>query len=250
MLRPTEVDSPDGGKTTLSYSPTQVGQQSYQTLSVHSGTEVQLDGYGRQSRAEVANGQGGNPWYQTDTCYDANGNPTFSSYPYQGLGFSGTSKSCSSAGDTKTYDVLGRVTSIVRANGENRSFTYLGRARKFVDENGVTRISQVDGLGRIAVVCEISSNSGMPNSGSPASCGTDIAGTGFTTTYSYALATPTTTITQGAQTRTFQTDWLGRSTLVQEPELRPDDVAATPTTLRALWSHESAQRPTSRTPQS
>ena len=215
MLRPTEMDSPGGGKTTYSYSPTQVGQKTYQTSSIYSDTETQYDSYGRTSRTEVANGQSGNGYYQTDTCYDGNGNAAFTSYSYQGSGF-GASKVCSGVGDTKTYDVLGRVTSVGRANNESRSYTYLGRATKYVDENNVTRISQVDGLGRTTIVCEISSNalSGV----SPTSCGTNIAGTGFVTSYSYALARPTTTITQGAQTRTFQTDWLGRSTSVQEPE--------------------------------
>jgi RHS repeat-associated protein len=180
------------------------------------------------SRTAVANGQSSNAWYQTDTCYDTNGNSIFSSYPYQGGGLSGTNKSCTVAGannvsstvsgDTYTYDVLGRVTTLVRANGETRNYTYQGRATKSIDENGVTRISQVDGLGRTTVVCEISSNSSMPGSGSPVSCGTDIAGTGFTTTYSYDLANHKTTITQGVQTRVFQTDWLGRPISVQEPE--------------------------------
>jgi RHS repeat-associated protein len=217
MLRPTEIQYPDGGQATWSYSPTTTTKNTYQTASVYGTTETQLDGYGRLSRTETANGQSGNSWYQTDTCYDANGNAAFASYPYQGTGF-GASKICSGSGDTSTYDALGRITSIVRANGETRSYTYLGRAAKSVDENGVTRISQVDGLGRTTVVCEISSNGSMPGSGAPVSCDTDIAGTGFTTNYSYALATPTTTITQGAQTRVFQTDWLGRPTLVQEPE--------------------------------
>ncbi|MGO9776165.1 MAG: hypothetical protein ACLPM3_06225, partial [Terracidiphilus sp.] len=93
-------------------------------------------------------------------------------------------------------------------------------AVKSVDENLVTRISQVDGLGRTTIVCEISSNSSMPGSGSPVyGCGgTDIAGNGFVTTYSYTLAPPQTRIAQGEQTRTFQSDWLGRPTSVTEPE--------------------------------
>lgn len=56
----------------------------------------------------------------------------------------------------------------------------------------------------------------MPGSGSPVSCGLDIAGTGFLTTDAYVAGQ--TTVTQGAQTRIFKTDWLGRSTSVQEPE--------------------------------
>ncbi len=214
LLRATEIEYPDGGETTFSYSPT-VTIASIPAISAMAETEY--DGYGRLSRVETANGQAGNGYYQQDTCYDANSNAIFKSYRYQGSGF-GAGKVCSGAGDTTTYDVLGRVTSVVRANGETRSYTYLGRAKKSVDPNGVTRISQLDGLGRMTIVCEISSNGSMPGSGSPTSCGTDIAGMGFTITYSYALATPTTTITQGAQMRVFQYDWLKRPILVQEPE--------------------------------
>jgi YD repeat-containing protein len=217
MLRLTETSFPDGGESTFSYSPTQLGQHVYQSSTVYSDTETQLDGYGRKSRLEIANGQSSNPWYQTDTCYDGNGNASFSSYRYQGSGFSG-GKVCSGSGDVTSYDVLGRITEVVRANGETRNYSYSGRATKSTDENGVTRISQIDGLGRPITSCEISSNSTMPGSGSPVSCGTDIAGTGFITSYSYALATGITTTTQGAQTRTFQSDWLGRPILVQEPE--------------------------------
>lgn len=217
MLRPTETDFPDGGKVTLSYSPRQLGQQVYQSASVFSDSETQYDGYGRPSRAAIANGQSGNSWYQRDTCYDGNGNVAFSSYAYQGMGFN-ASKVCTGNGDSYTYDVLGRLTSVTRANGESISYTYHGRATQIMDQNGVTRISQSDGLGRPTNVCEISSNSNMPGSGSPVSCGTDIAGTGFTTSYSYLLATGTTTVQQGGQTRTFQTDWLGRPTIVTEPE--------------------------------
>jgi RHS repeat-associated protein len=213
MLRPTETDFPDGGKTTSSYLPTQVSQQLYQSSSVFSDTETQLDGYGRASRIAVANGQSGNSWNQKDICYDANGNASFSSYAYQGTGL-GAAKVCSGAGDSYTYDVVGRLKTVTRANGESRSYTYTGRATQVIDENGVTRISQVDGLGRLTTVCEISS---MPGKGA---CGTDISGTGFVTNYSYTLATHTTTVTQGVgvQTRTFQTDWLDRTTSVTEPE--------------------------------
>jgi RHS repeat-associated protein len=116
--------------------------------------------------------------------------------------------------------VLGRLKTVTRGDGETQSYTYKGRATQVVDENSVTRISQVDGLGRPSIVCESSSNTLLPlGSPGPISCGTDITGaTGYTTTYSYSLATGTTTVTQGSQTRTFQTDWLGRTTSVTEPE--------------------------------
>jgi RHS repeat-associated protein len=216
MLRPTQATFPDGGKWTWSYSPTTATKEIYQTSTAYSTVESELDGYGRQSRAFLSNGQSTNPWYQQDVCLDGNGNPSYVSHPYQGSG-TGSTKQCSgSFGDVYSYDVLGRITEIARADG-NKIFTYNGRASEITDENGVKRIAQVDGLGRPTIVCEISS-SNLPPSDTPSSCGTDIAGTGYRTTYSYALATGTTTVTQGAQTRRFQTDWLGRTTSTNEPE--------------------------------
>jgi RHS repeat-associated protein len=217
MLRLTEALYPDEGKTLWSYTPTTVTADIYQTSNIYSTAETQVDGYDRLSRTVLSNGQSSDPWYQQDSCYDANGNVSFVSYAYQGTGL-GESKVCSGAGTSYTYDVLGRVTSVTQSDSETRSYTYSERATQFTDENNVKRISQVDGLGRTTIVCEISSNNSMPGSGSTAGCGTDISGTGFATSYSYTLATPTTTITQGPQTRTFQTDWLGRTTSVTEPE--------------------------------
>lgn len=189
----------------------------YHNTSVYADRETLYDGYGRLSRIANANGQSTNPWYQVDTCYDSSGRVNFTSYRYQANGFAST-KVCSNAGDSYTYDALNRVKTITHSDGSKIQYSYTGRATKIIDENGVTRISQVDGLGRTTIVCEISSNTDSFTHTSPASCGTDISGTGFTTTYSYALPTHTTTVTQGQQTRTFQTDWVGRSVSVSEPE--------------------------------
>ena len=213
----TEFDYPDGGKRAYGYQAEPTSIYQYQNSSVYTDTEIEQDGYGRSSRAALSNGQSSNPWYQQDTCYDANGNLSFQSYAYQGNGWS-TGKLCSGSGDSYTYDVLGRVLTLTHGDGTRITTSYSGRASHRTDENGVSRISQIDGLGRTTVVCEISSNNSMPGSGQPTSCGTDITGTGFTTTYSYALATGTTTVTQGAQTRTLQNDWLGRPVSVTEPE--------------------------------
>jgi len=216
FLRPTEIDNPDGGKTTYGYSPTQTSVYGYQNSSVHTDTELLVDGLGRPSRIAVANGQGSNPWYQVDACYDSVGNLSFSPYVYQGNGW-GTGQ-CSTAGDTFSHDALGRLTKMTHSDGTSVNYLYVGRATQITDENGVIRIVQVDGTNRPTAVCEISSNSSMPGSGSPSSCGMDIAGTGFLTTYSYSLSNHQITLTQGAQSRVFQTDWVGRPILVREPE--------------------------------
>lgn len=217
MLRPTEVDYPDNGKTTYAYTPLQTSR--YRTMSA--GTEdleTLVDAYGRTRRVAIANGQSGNGWYIQDTCYDADGNVGFRSYSYQAASTTG-SPACSGVGDSYTYDALGRVLVVQHGTSPTTqtTTTYLGRTTKTVDENGVTKLTQIDGLGRISAVCEITSTQ-LPNSDPPVSCGMDITGTGYLTTYTYDMVNHTTTITQGGQQRVFQTDWLGRPTSVQEPE--------------------------------
>lgn len=217
MLRLKEVDYPDTGKTVLNYSsPTQTGTYTYQTATTSTDTEVFYDGMGRQIRVAVNNGQATNPWYEIDTCPNATGLTSFTSYPYQSSSNT-NSEVCSGAGDTITYDALGRLQSVSRGDGLSTTFAYTSRASQVTDENGVSRISQVDGLGRTKTVCEISSHT-LPPSDSPVNCLLDRTGTGYLTTYVYDDANLKTTITQGVQTRVFQSDWVGRPLLIQEPE--------------------------------
>jgi RHS repeat-associated protein len=211
------VNYPDGGSESVNYTPNQTGDFRAMNASESAQTQTLYDSYGRLSRVAVYNGQGTNPWYQTDYCYDDDGRLYFKSYQYQGTGW-GTPQVCSGAGDTYAYDSLGRLIQIFHGDGTAITYAYTGRATQVTDENGVSRISQVDGLGRTTAVCEISSNSSMPGSGSPVNCGLDRSGTGFLTTYTYSLAGHTTTVNQGGQTRTFQTDGVGRTVSVAEPE--------------------------------
>lgn len=208
-----------GEKTFHQLSTVERSWTDHQNASAFAYTDPLVDNYGRSSRTAVLNGSSSSPFYLQDTCYDANGNVSFQSYRYQG-GTAGnpwsTPKVCSGSGDAYTYDALGRVKSITHADGTNIQYSYTGRATKVTDENGVSRITQEDGLGRTTAVCEVSNNSLQGDSPSP--CGLDIAGTGYLTTYSYDLANHKTTITQGVQQRVFQTDWLGRTILTQEPE--------------------------------
>lgn len=217
-LRPTQVLYPDNGKTTYGYSQNQTSIYKYQNSGTHTDTEVLVDGYGRQSRVAIANGQSTNPWYQQDTCYDANGNVGFTSYRYQGTGLGAPPVCSGSGGDTFSYDALHRL--IKTTHGDNTVVTqsYTGTATETTDENGVRRIVSTMAPGLIGAVCEISSNSTMPGSGSPVNCNMNISGTGFLTSYAYDFVNHKVTITQGGQSRIFQNDWAGRPILVQEPE--------------------------------
>jgi len=217
LLRPRIVSAPDGGQATYTYGTNQAGI-SFKMDGTHNTDQESLyDGYGRLSRTLVYNGQTSNPYYLADYCYNAVGLLQFKSTRYSSTGFN-SAKQCSGAGDTFIYDALGRPANVVHADGSSTAYTYFSRAAKRVDSPGSAKIIQFDLLGRLAAVCELSSNSSMPASGYPAPCGTDIAGNGFLTNYAYDLSNHKVTVTQGAQARVFQTDAAGRKILVQEPE--------------------------------
>ena len=210
MLRPTQIDYPDGGSTTYSYTlnPTEIHIQRAMNGSTSADSQVTLDPYGRISVIAVQ--KDANDWYEVTYCYDADGRLSFKSYP--ALNQTG----CSIPGDTYTYDALGGVTKITHADGSYQSFSYNGRATKWTNEAGsVTRITEVDGVGRPTAVCEVTSVA-LTGSGSPTNCGLGFGDTGYLTTYSYSGTT--TTVTQGDQTRVFETDELGRPILTEEPE--------------------------------
>jgi YD repeat-containing protein len=210
LLRPTEIDYPDGGITIASYNPLGSGVYHYMNASTHTNTQTSLDNFGRLNWVAVQNASGG--YYWNNYCYGGNGNVQYVAYRFT----SGTIVCSGAGGDTYTYDTLGRVLTITHGDGSTVNYGYTGRATQVTDENGVSRIVQVDGLGRPTAVCEISSTAlaGV----APVNCGLDITGTGFLTTYAYSTDTSAgnalkTVVTQGAQTRAFETDWLGRTTV-------------------------------------
>lgn len=163
-----EVDSPDHGVTSFSYAPT---SKTTSTLidSRWATTVETADGFGRPSRSSVSNGQNGAPSYQQDTCYNSNGQVQSVSLPYAGTGDMPTN--CS--GTQYTYDALGRPKTVTNADGTTQ-YNYTGRATQTIDVNGRQKITQVDGLGRLTAVCEVSSQNVVGSS--PQNCGLDISG--------------------------------------------------------------------------
>jgi RHS repeat-associated protein len=216
--RPTEVDVTSGGttlsKTTYSYWPTngKTAVVSYQSGSVSSESDTFYDVYGRTIRSAIQSGSG---WYVSDICYDGNGRVSFQSYPYSASSLG--AEVCVGLGDTYSYDALGRTKSVVHGDPSSTSvsYTYLGAATETTNENSVSHLSQVDALGRLKIVCEVS---GATLSGvAPTSCGTQISGTGFVTSYAYSTGN-TVSVTQGTQSRLFYYDGLGRLATKVESE--------------------------------
>jgi len=219
LSRLTQTTTPEGGLTTFSYTPTQTSTTTKMNSTQSSDQETFMDGYGRTKRVAIANGAG---WYLTDYCYDAAGLLQYQSEPYYSSSQNPTGTACSSSvAKQYTYDALERRTQIASPDGSTITLTYNGRAVQSSSSNGVSRITQYDLLGRVSSVCELSSGTnlaGLVADKTPANCGADLSGSGFLTQYAYDLSAHKTTITQGAQTRIFQTDAAGRTIYTLEPE--------------------------------
>ncbi|MGB9144549.1 MAG: hypothetical protein WCC14_01890, partial [Acidobacteriaceae bacterium] len=157
-----------------------------------------------------------------DTTYDPDGRKSTVSNPY-----CTTKPSASTSGTTTySYDGLSRVIQVTNPDGTTATNTYAGRAVLSADEgNGtdrIERITQKDALGRLIDVCEITGTAEEGTSGTPASCGLDLAGTGFLTTYGYDASNgpldAVTSVTQGAESRSFTYDSLGEILSATNPE--------------------------------
>ncbi|HEU5233725.1 MAG TPA: RHS repeat-associated core domain-containing protein [Terriglobales bacterium] len=228
LRRLTETDYPSSfGKSVTTYTDTPLAvsvERTRQIDATHStDVIVHYDGAGQEISRTTANGES-TPWDRVDTCYDGSGRIKFSSYPYQ-IASSTTAPNCAGNGDSLVYDALGRIKSITHSDGSAVSTTYTGRATDVKDEgNGtrlVERISQVDGLGLLRYVCEITGQSQQgisPSPCTPPSTTLDISGTGFLTSYSYSALGDLQTVSQGALSRSFQYDSLSRLTQSNNPE--------------------------------
>jgi RHS repeat-associated protein len=229
MLRTTQINYPDTGQTNFTYpTPNDVDITELNNYGAPNRLSyLVVDGVGRTIRQAVTNGES-IPYDEADTCYDGLGRVSFKSYPFQDSGPFTTSRSCGSPelGDSSAYDALNRTTSVTHSDGSTVNTSYTGRATSVQDEgNGtqrVQRISQVDGLNRLASVCEVTSTTlavGITGSTAPAACGQDIAATGFLTTYAYDALDDLTSVAQGPlNARTFVYDSLSRLTSSANPE--------------------------------
>jgi YD repeat-containing protein len=119
------------------------------------------------------------------------------------------------------YDALGRKTQTTLPDGAVSAITYAGNATEVTDPfNGTTyvqHIQQVDGLGRLTNVCELSSS--PLGSSSPTSCGLAIGGTGYLTTYTYDAQGNMLNVNQHGLSRAFSYDALSRLTQSLNPEV-------------------------------
>jgi RHS repeat-associated protein len=221
-----EVDYPDGGKTTYCYNDSTFNaatpSPSVTTSSAITSTTnvlnlVAVDGLGHTARIQLESDPDCATGLRTDTTYDGFGRTRTVSNPYCSTGDSTYGLT------TFVYDALGRVTQTTRPDNNTELTTYTGRATQVQDEgNGaqrVTRVSQIDGLGRLASVCEVSGTTLLGITPTPAACGEDIAATGFLTSYQYDSLDNLKQVTQGGlNARSFTYDSLSRLGTATNPE--------------------------------
>jgi RHS repeat-associated protein len=220
--RLTQVDypPPNGGETTYAYNDAAPSPSVTISKEISPGnwlTTVSVrDGMGHAVETETTSDPAGTDYVATT--FDGLGQVLTVTNPYR-------STSDPTYGlTTYAYDGLGRTTSVTHPGGSVVNTTYTGRATEVADEgNGsynVTRISQVDGLGRLVSVCEVDGSSMAVGGGAtPVACGQDIAATGFLTTYGYDALGDSTAVSQsGLNSRTFAYDSLSRLITADNPE--------------------------------
>ena len=204
------------GSTTISYSDTPGSIAVQYTKKQDANTSITttslFDGLARPLGTQL-NDPAGN--VLTRTTYDGLGRVSTATNPYR-------STSDATYGVTQTqYDQFGRPIQVTRPDGSIVTTTYSGRATQTQDEgNGtghITHISQLDALGRLASVCEVTGATQV-NQNAPSACGQDIAGTGFLTSYSYDLMGNLTRINQSNLIRSFVSDSASRLVSAVNPE--------------------------------
>lgn len=228
MFRVTQVTLPAqvvngsamNGQITTAYTDN-VGSLSAQQITLQNSsasvaTAQFFDSLGRQNETEITDPEGN---IFTQTVFDALGRQSSVSNPFR------KSTDTTYGFTSNSYDALGRVTQVTKPDGSTRLYTYSGNAWQVQDEgngNGnsrITRIYQKDGLGRLTAVCEVISATAASGD-KPSSCGLQIAGTGFLTTYMYDPLGNLTEVQQGPGplVRSFTYDSLSRLISAINPE--------------------------------
>jgi RHS repeat-associated protein len=217
--RPTGGIDQSNNTTTVAYASATANEAAlnFNGGNSISGLRSTIDPFGRPILSQVRQGPGALNYDTVETDYNSLGQPSRWTLPFSataGIG-SGTAP-----GATATYDALGRPQAATDAGGGAVSYTYTNNDVLITVSGPQTfkKLFELDGLGRLASVCEISAT--LPG---VAACG-QTGQTGYWTKYTYDALGRILTVTQnaqassGQQTRTFQYDLIGRHTAGWNPE--------------------------------
>lgn len=247
MLRPEEIDYPDGGQQTVTYI---YGTASYGcsgsgnpytgatyntkiTSSLTHSVTTTFDGVGRtiQTKSSVPSTTCSSLFAYVNKSYDADGR--LSSVSNADC----TGHSSDNVNTTYTYDPLNRVTQTTEQDGSIVSTSYLNNCTAVTDEVGKARKSCADGAGRMTGVWE------------------DPFGVDFETDYSY---NPMGSLLQVEQkggdsnsadwrTRTFSYDSLSRQVCAADPEVYSAASCPGSTTGAVQYAYDGDNNLTSKT---
>lgn len=219
--RPYSSTDPLLNSTTYTYTT----NSKESVLSVGQGigvvdTLTTLDSLGRPFLTQQRQGGGSTSFDTTETDFDSLGRQRRVTLPFTASAGQGNA---SAAATVNTYDPLDRIVTGSDSSGLSTSYSYpqndiyvsIGPAP--TGENPKRLQYELDGLGRLASVCEITSG---PGSGT---CGQSSPQTGFWTKYSYDVQDNLTAVTQNAQSGTTQSrsylfDGMGRLISEINPE--------------------------------
>lgn len=198
--RPTEVKRAFGttlqNRSTFDYDD--VGRVITTTSDLDSNADGLLIGklfYDQMGRTiETRQYEGSGHYIAVQTQYDVLGRAYKTSNPFRPW------QSEMAIWTTSAFDALGRMTSVTTPDSAVVSTNYSGNAVTVTDQMSKGRKSVTDGLGRLTSVYE------------------DPSGLNYQTSYAYDTLGNLTTVTQGAQTRTFVYDSLKRLTSALNPE--------------------------------
>jgi RHS repeat-associated protein len=195
LKRMTNLQRPDSTNLTWSYTDATPPTQSSVSAGVPiQGSNVQntittVDGLGRTVTQKISDGT--TTYSIIGTQYDPIGRAYMTSNPYT---------SSAQYWTTSKFDVLGRPTYNVLQDSSQIAFSYATNTATVTDPASKARKSFADGLGRMTKVFE------------------DPSGLNYETDYSYNILDQLTGVTQGAQTRTYVYDDLGRVNKTTTPE--------------------------------
>ena len=231
--RPASVTDATSAVTNVTYATSSPFNWTESKMTFNSGNSVidvltTVDGLGRGHLQQKRQGPTASNYDSVETDYDSLGRVSRVTVPYSGISGAACPSGPSCPAATTTYDAVSRVSQVADAGGGTTTNSYsnndvlvtVGPAPS--GESTKRRQLELDSLGRLTSVCELTAGTVAWPSGS---CAQNLSQTGYWTKYAYDSLGDLLTVTQNAQatsanqqTRTYTFDAMGRLTSEKNPE--------------------------------